>query len=588
VGERLVAAGDARAVHQRALPGAPDAVRNLQRVAVRTDLVAHTFASLDAPGETRPLPPLLAALARGDRRDVPDEQLAVLRRTGTAHLLAISGFHVGLVAWGLASMAARSSRLASLARPRGADTTWLLGAPGLAAALFTLQVGAPVSAQRATLVVCLVAWHRFGGRHLTGGSLLGVAAVVVLVADPAAIGSPSFQLSFGAVAGLVTWGPALERLLPPDLPRWARFLLTGLIASTSTTLGTLPAAAWWFQSTAPVGLVTNLFAIPWTAVLVHLALAAAHLPDPVHLPFVTLGDGAAQLLLHTLALFDVDPWTPATTAAGALCCTSIFLARRPSLAVLGVLFGLALRPLSTELVLTQLDVGQGSATLVSFPDGRHWLIDGGYPGEAVLAHLRRRGIRRLSKVAATHGDLDHTGGLGPVLAHLEVGSLHVSHDAGMEALLAIAEDRGVPVVRSPASRLWPEGDTVTKNDGSLVLAAQGAHRMLLTGDISATVERDLEWIGRAAVLLLPHHGSRSSSSEAFLDVVDPTLALVSAGRGNHFGHPHSEVVSRLARRGTPLLRTDLHGTIEVRSSASGLRWRHHQPGRGWSRLVGSP
>jgi ComEC/Rec2-related protein len=385
VGERLVAAGDARAVHQRALPGAPDAVRNLQRVAVRTDLVAHTFASLDAPGETRPLPPLLAALARGDRRDVPDEQLAVLRRTGTAHLLAISGFHVGLVAWGLASMAARSSRLASLARPRGADTTWLLGAPGLAAALFTLQVGAPVSAQRATLVVCLVAWHRFGGRHLTGGSLLGVAAVVVLVADPAAIGSPSFQLSFGAVAGLVTWGPALERLLPPDLPRWARFLLTGLIASTSTTLGTLPAAAWWFQSTAPVGLVNNLFAIPWTAVLVHLALAAAHLPDPVHLPFVTLGDGAAQLLLHTLALFDVDPWTPATTAAGALCCTSIFLARRPSLAVLGVLFGLALRPLSTELVLTQLDVGQGSATLVSFPDGRHWLIDGGYPGEAVLA-----------------------------------------------------------------------------------------------------------------------------------------------------------------------------------------------------------
>lgn len=590
-GAKVVAYGKASAPHQRILPGAPDPVRNARRARIRTYIETREFSVVGATPMGRQLPPMLQALATGDRRRVDPEHLALLRRTGTSHLLAISGFHVGLVSWFLVGALARVLAGTALWRPEGIPSSWVAVAPGLIAGCFALSVGAPISAQRAAILVALLGIARARQRHIDAMSFLGLAATGVLCADPTAVGTPSFQLSFGAVAGLLTWGPALTRLVPPDLPALARGTASGCIASTAATMGTLPASAWWFQSLAAVGLITNLWAVPLTMGLVACALGAAYLPPPIAGVASVVGAWGCDLLLWGLSWFDVAPLTPAVGPWTAVLCCGVFLVRWPSLGAALVLFGLALRPTPTDrATLTILDVGQGSAALATWPDGRRWLIDGGYPNRDVLAWLRREGIRTLDVVVATHGDLDHVGGLKPVLEHLEVGALRLSGFDGLDELRQLARDRGVPIVDDPATRLYPQAPTgQSRNEDSIVLQAEHAGlRALLPADIGPETEEDLvDWIGPADVLVLSHHGSSTSTSQDFLDTLRPSLAVVSVGRDNRYRHPSTDVVERVRRQGIPLLRTDLHGTIELSMGEAGLSWRTYRAGEGWS-LTQSP
>jgi len=242
-------------------------------------------------------------------------------------------------------------------------------------------------------------------------------------------------------------------------------------------------------------------------------------------------------------------------------------------------FGLQVRP--TVPTITFLDVGQGDAALVQ-DGGTAVLVDGGPPGDAVVRWLRRRGVRRLDAVVVSHGHPDHTGGLAPVLASLQVGSLWIPNQEGVEELLALAGGRGIPVRIRPAASLHPARDLHPPdlNDRSLVLALGGA---LFPGDL----ERDGEALAAAppaAVLKVPHHGSRTSSTDAFLAAVRPRVAVVSAGRGNAFGHPHAEVVARYATHRVALLRTDRDGTVVVAVHPDRLVARGWRPGVGWTWL----
>ncbi|MCB9681719.1 MAG: ComEC/Rec2 family competence protein [Alphaproteobacteria bacterium] len=591
-GQTIVVFGLARPVEAGGPPGGPDAVRAAMRSRVRTQLAASVVR---ATGPTPPapdprLPGLLRALATGDRSGVTDEDQAVLRRTGTSHLLAISGFHVGLVAAALAGLVAVPRGLVTLVRPEGVDGRMVHVAGAAGAVGFAWAVGAPVSAQRAATMVVLASGALMTGRRLKGLSVLGLVATLVLVADPAAVGGPSFQLSFGAVAGLLTWGRAMARRVPPDLPWPLAWLAQGLIATLAATVGTLPAAAWWFQAVAPLGPVANVFAMPYTAfVLVPLAFAGVLAPDPIAGWAADLGQPATSLFLLVLGWCDVDPWRPAVGPLGALLLCGLFVgARRPLLSAVGVALVLW-RPWPAPVVpsVTFPDVGQGACALVRRADGQVWLVDGGTPWSGAAAWLRRARVRHLDAVVASHADADHAGGIVDVLDTIDVDVLYVADDDDLDALLAVAAHRDVPVVFGPPDRLWPPpgGADGPRNDGSVVLALGSADdRVVLPGDVGDAVERRLAGdVGGVAVLALAHHGSRTSSDPAWLDALHPGLAVAQAGRRNRYGHPDPVVVGRLVARGIPLLRSDLHGTITVALDGSGRVWSHRQ-GVGWRTL----
>lgn len=235
--------------------------------------------------------------------------------------------------------------------------------------------------------------------------------------------------------------------------------------------------------------------------------------------------------------------------------------------------------------VTVLDVGQGDATWVEV-GGKTWLVDGGPPSDAVLKWLRRSGIRHIDTVVATHANQDHTGGLEPVLRELRVGSLWVTSQTS--PLVPLARSRGIPIRVRPTEVLhprgnWPEGQA---NDDSLVLRLAGT---LLPGDIEVEAERALALtVPLTPVLRLPHHGSATSSSEVLLQAVQPSIAVISAGRHNPFGHPHVAVLDRLRLLGVPVYRTDRLGTLQFRVVGRQVWVRNHSAGTGWSPWRRSP
>jgi competence protein ComEC len=240
-----------------------------------------------------------------------------------------------------------------------------------------------------------------------------------------------------------------------------------------------------------------------------------------------------------------------------------------------VVFALGLRPVPLVDRVTFLDVGQGDAALVELSSGQRLLVDGGPPSERVLRWLRRRGIGRLDAVVATHADADHLGGLMPVLRSLDVEALWIQDPDGMDEAIDLAVGRSIDLVR------FAEEKEGSRNDRSLVVVAA---QTLFTGDIGMAREaRLLTRLGPVPVLKVPHHGSRSSSSAALLDAIQPRIAVVGVGRHNRYGHPHPDVVDRYRQRDIELFRTDVHGTIEVTLHPPHLVVRCFRAGPGWSR-----
>lgn len=271
-----------------------------------------------------------------------------------------------------------------------------------------------------------------------------------------------------------------------------------------------------------------------------------------------------------------------------------------------------------RLCLDVLDVGQGDALLLHLPGGERWLIDGGgdpagrvdVGRRRLLPALRRQGIERLDRVFATHGDLDHVGGLEPVLDELQVGELWVPRvlgaGRGLRRLISAAERRGVPVrsvVRGPIPDApapvelrvlhpRPDWDRVLgldadENNGSLVLhVALGRVGFLLTGDVEAPAEQLLlaGGVPRTAVLKVAHHGSKSSTTAPWVAAVDPLVAVTGAGRDNRFGFPHASVSARLLRRHTPLYWTGRHGAVRVCTEGWSITVEHDLDRGGWSPL----
>lgn len=587
MGHSVSVLGTARIFRQRVLPSAPNPYSVAALSRVRTELFCqfssqNTVSTVSEPHQKGGYRGVLYALATGDRSGVSEETWNTLRKTGTSHLLAISGFHIGLVAWAVYAFVYRLSHLYALWNPQGLNTRFLLIVPIVAAWAYAIGAGLPVSAQRATIMVSLIVLAKMMHRTVSPLDLVGLAAVIVLSIEPSALATPGFQLSFMAVIGLIRMTPWLVGSLP--LSHWLLRWIWGAIATTlSASISTLPVSAWWFQEISWVSPVSNLLALPWVAwVVVPFAFGAVWLPESLSLWCFSIGDAAVGLLFWVLETLSYTPMviavTPLVCFCGVLLC---LLPKRWS--VVGLMAAqVSCGTQSDALILTMLDVGHGESVLVTWPTGEHWLIDGGPPGRGVLQYLRRSGIESLDVVVVTHGHRDHVGGLWTVLDEFPVDSIWLGKSWD-DRVVQIAARRGIPITMNPTGTF--SADASSANEQSLVLPIHwGGFSVLLTGDIGTATEPQLmrEYRSPIDVLKVPHHGSRYSSSESFLEGLAPRIALISASGA--YGLPHSDTLERYRARDILVLRTDTLGTIQLHIRPEGITGWSYRGDRGWRNI----
>ena len=531
------------------------------------------------------LPPLvhvdvIAALTLGDTAAIPAAELERYRRTGTIHLLVISGLHVAIVtAFGF-----------FLGRSVGLLLGLSAKAAGIVAALvlagsYVVLAGAGLSLLRAFAMSAAAMAALAGGRTSSPSAIFAYAMAVVLALDPMAPLSIGFWLSFGAVAVLLAFFAPRPRVRSwPLSALWAQFAIVVVFAPASASITGL---------IHPLSMAINLVAVPAvTLFVVPVALAGvALLATPLGAWLLTAADFGIAVVAEALAIADriapfyvVDPgrWLPWLLLSAAACLLP--LSRLAFVAVAATMAALLLVPLAEptpavargEVDITVLDVGQGTAVIVE--TARHTLLydvgprfatgaDSG--ASVVLPALRGRGRRHVDLLMLSHGDLDHVGGAASVRDGIRVDrTLAGEPVAGLDAAPCRAgarwrwDDVDFAVL-SPRG-----GSDATGNNASCVLSiATNRARALLAGDIEKVVERRID-VAPVDFLLVPHHGSATSSSAGFVAVMQPTFAVVAAGFDNRFGHPHQGVLERYRDVGAHIVSTAVSGA---------LRWRSDNP-----------
>ena len=549
---------------------------------------------------------LLRAFAVGDTRGLDQQDWAVARANGVSHLIAISGFHVGVAAvfgvW-LAWLVYAWWPPAALRLPRPQAQA---AAALLFAVVYSALAGFGLPTVRTLLMIAVVALARCSRRGSSGAQSLALAMIAILLADPLAVLAPGFWLSFVGVAFLILCLQAQGR-------GWRAFLHELSAGQLLMTVALLPLTLWFFGQASLVGALSNLVAVPVVSfVIVPCALFGMLLLllcPPLAAPVLWLAARivhAQWWLFERMATWPGAHWYLPAVQLHALLLAVVgalwmFMPRGVPLRWLGaaLFLPLLLPPRSTPadgaFRLWVLDVGQGLAVLVRTHD--HLLVyDTGarYPsgfdlGEAVvLPSIHALGLSRVDTLMISHGDNDHAGGAQTVAEAFPQARRLAGEPARMR----------VPMQQCAAGQAWQwdgvrfrvlspaPGGGDRDNDSSCVLLVEGrGGRVLLPGDISSKAEPAVAaavGTGPPPVLVVPHHGSKTSSGAAFIAALRPSLALVSAGWRNRFGHPRAEVLARYAEAGVPLFNTAVEGAVEVEFPADGTPrrqpgWRRQQP-----------
>ena len=595
---------------------------------------------------------LASAMLLGKRESLPPVLVEKFRGTGSAHLLAISGLHVGVL---LAIVAGSAAWLLGRQRP-----TYLVIA-AVVIWLYAIVAGASPSALRAAVMGTVYLLALGLGRPSSVLPALALAAAAMTVASPGLIRQVSFQLSFVAVGGIalalalfggrLNWGSSPGTGIVRKMLGWVAALT---VVSAAATLSTWPLAAANFGKVALVGVPVSLLTIPAMAPLIGTSFLAA-VAGVVFQPLgILLGWIATTPTAYLIAVVSAFPsWTieaewvdrplmliwygglglallaaqphrtrrwrqgirshiskvrsalnrgsPAEPADSAdeegdgtrwpLPNPYVTVAIAVALGVAAVILWLRVADgPDGNLHVYFLDIGQGDSTLIVTPSGRQALIDGGPDGDLVSQQLTQvlpRGDRTLDLVVMTHLDADHSHGLLEVLDRYKVGAaLAGPHPLGNEMqarweqrlvqhaiasveiregyAIQLDEDVELEILNPPRGRLMGESN----NDSVALRLTYGEVSVLLTADIEEEAERRLTHSGAqlsSLVLKVGHHGSNTSTTQTFLDAVSPSIAVISAGLDNSFGHPASAVVERLETSlgAQNVFRTDLHGTVEV-------------------------
>jgi len=567
-------------------PGWPQDVHRL-RGEVRSSMLATL-------GESR-LAGVLVALAVGDQDAIAAPDWETFWRTGIGHLVSISGLHVTMFASlafvAVAFLWVRAPALALAVPARKAAAV----AGVAAAAAYTLLAGFGVPAQRTLAMLAVAAASVVLDRHASPSRVLAAAALAVLLLDPWAVLAPGFWLSFGAVGAIfLVLG---LRARPPGAIRGA------VATQAAVTLALWPALAALFGEVSLVSPLANAFAIPLVSlVVVPLTLAGAllQLPALLHAAHALLEAGMAPLeaLAAMPGAVAENPAAPALAVACAVAGAVVLLAPRglpmrfaAAALLLPLAFHRAPAPGPGEAWVDVLDVGQGLAVVVrtatralAYDAGPSWNDESDSGNRLVVPYLRGEGVRRLDGLVITHADDDHAGGALSVarareptwlLSTLPSGDWR--HGLAPESLPCVAGHRWAwDGVAFEVLHPFPAAlrDRRRENDRSCVVrvAARGGS-MLLAADIERQAESELVASARQGLrsdaLLVPHHGSRSSSTPGFVAAVAPAVAIVSAGWMNRFRQPSPEVLARYRERGAQVLRTDHQGAIRVILPADG-------------------
>ncbi len=543
---------------------------------------------------------VIAALAVGDQAAIDRADWDIYRATGVAHLMSISGLHITMFAWGTAlligSLWRRSTRLTDR---MAAQHAALLGGVILAT-LYSLFSGWGLPAQRTVGMLAAVALLRLSGKRWPWPMVWLAILALIVASDPWALLSAGFWLSFVAVGVLFATdsGKPVARPEHAHSASWLRAMLPRLAALLREqwviTLALAPLSLLLFNQVSIVGLLANVLAIPWvTLVITPLALAGT--------VFAPLWDGAAlavQALGAVLAGLATFPYATFSIASGAGFITGfalfggiLLVMRLPwalrcagALMILPMLLATPPRPVQGEFALLAADIGQGNAVLVQTAS-RSLLYDAGPrfsresdAGQRTLVPLLRALGERIDVLMVSHRDADHIGGAAAVLKMQPEAKLisSIENEHELQALR--------PSQRCIAGQSW-QWDGVTfeilhpqasdyetqqkPNAMSCVLRiSNGRQTTLLVGDLEAAQEARLVAQGaplQADLLLVPHHGSKTSSTPEFLDAVKPKIALVQAGYRNRFQHPIPEVMQRYSDRSIRVLQSPSCGAAHWRS-----------------------
>ena len=548
---------------------------------------------------------LMIAMMLGDRLNLPHDLTLDFRQTGLSHIIAISGLHVGFILLMLETilnmlpLSTKSAILIKIA------VLWF----------YCVLTGATPSVLRAVFMATIYLGGKFAGRKPDALNSLALAALGILIIRPLDLFDIGFQLSFGAVMGIVLFNNSIVKALS-FLPKW---LSSTVSVTLSAQIGVVPLIAYYFNIFSPVSLPANLVFVPLSGfmvcfgfVVMTVGLIAPVLAEMIGWPLKISGwlfiEGAQLASGIPMAFITVISPTILVLACFYLIIL-ILSDEKPSwvrsvpiwcaVLILIPLFHSTVQPLvQNNLKLVFLDVGQGDSIYIKTPDEKHILIDGGgrlfdsergfEPGEdVVVPFLLKNGVGSLDLVVKSHDHSDHIGGLRAVADKMPIGAfLEHPPSEGSEKyheLKNIINRKGIHTIQAYAGQVYAvgrhvtlevfypdeEGKTLNKfyggddNNRSLIfLLRYKDAEVMFTGDIYEDVEKYVaaDWDKYIDILKVAHHGSRTSSSQYWLDAVNPYLAVIQVGN-NNFGHPHAEVLERFAETGTKVFRNDIHGAV---------------------------
>ncbi len=548
---------------------------------------------------------LLCGMLLGGSVGLSDEVREAFAANGLAHLLSVSGTHFALM----------TGFLLLLLRPLPTKAR-KLGVVVLLCA-YAVLCGMKPPIMRG---LCMSGVLLLGGSGGARGNLLCLTAMVLLCFKPAWLLDVGFQLSFGAVAGLIWLYPKLKNCFCNYLPV---ILGEAMALTTAAQLAVLPLLVGYFHQLTLISLASNILLVPILELATLLTILGLVLESLALLPFLGVcldfahfvGEGLigfsawlveqvlvqakflASLPFSTVVVGSLPLWCAVVYYFGLLLWADVpclqFLRNRErkvmlvliNVVRLGTLFWKSFAPVTFTAYF--LDVGQGDCAVVHTPSHKVIVVDTGGlknfdTGSRVLVpFLRSLGVSKVDALLLSHGDYDHAGGAGALARNMKIGRIILPATSALseaeEALLRNV--RSSLVEHASVGRKYdfdgavleivdvPRFENIYAPDGNeastIASIKYGKHSLLFTGDVDASRERLLKNLGRYDVLKVAHHGSRRSSSARFLQQVRPKVAVISVGVGNGYGHPHQETLARLASVGSKVLRTDELGAIKV-------------------------
>lgn len=568
--------------------------------------VGNRFSEFLDPAEAG----LLLGLLAGDKSGIPDALRSDFQRSGLVHVLAISGFHVVLLA----------GMLMIFLKATGLPHHIVRILAVLLLLVYIPVTGGSPAVRRAVIMFAVPQIGAIFQRQPNALNSLGVALLFIMFPEPNVIWNPGFQLSVAATAGIIISGPLNPLKNIPDVLKKSKvwnfiqsYILDPTYVTFCATLSTAPFLVHHFKTLSPFAWFGNIVVVPAISIGMQAGLFA--LISPVDFLrehfcyaakfFLRLASLLTRLLSDSAqASATVGPFGPSILLLFGLlilllpACRKNRLARRYGFLCLIIFCGNFaysgfVKAAEPSWKLTTLDIGQGDSHLITTPSGRHFLIDAGDVDKNIIApYLHHIGVQSLDAFIITHPDLDHFGGALALIKTFPVKEMWVTDCARIEdkaewqKVIAESYRRGIILRDVERGTLWKENffelqmlhpntrRCIDVNTQSITFRAKGlGHSAILTGDLTIAGEKEIlkkDFYLKSDVLKLGHHGSKTSSSREFLQEVSPKVAIISSGRRNRFRHPSKQVIQRLDSLNIPYVNTAEKGTIDFTFSRDTL------------------